>query len=184
MGDTRPHFPVLFFTAIFSKNIEAIEWGRHEMEQLAGPVLMASPLFEFSETGFYAESMGTGLRKQLFVFSEDFDPAKLPDRKIRSNQLEETFRANHSYPESRPLNIDPGYLSEAKLVLATTKDRDHRVYLRDGIYGEVTLFYLRSGWQFSRWTYPDYRRADYFEFLTDCRKLLRKRIQNELPTLD
>lgn len=184
MGETRRHFPVLFFTAIFSRYPQALQWGREQMEKIAGPVLLASPLFDFTETGFYAASMGTNLQKQLLVFAEDFDPAALPDRKLRANQLESEYQVAHAYPEPRPLNIDPGYLSEAKLVLATTKDRDHRIYLRDGIYAEVTLYYLRSGWQYSRWTYPDYRRADYLEFFSKARQLLRERIQRSQVDLD
>ena len=147
-------------------------------KRITGPVALASPLFEFAETKFYAETMGVNLYKQLFVFEEDFDPAQLPARKLKTNSLEILFGETCPSDVARPINIDPGYLSEAKLILATTKDRDHRVYLRDGIYGEVTLFYLRSGWQYSRWTYPDYRRADYFLFLDQARMYLRNRIQH------
>jgi hypothetical protein len=81
----------------------------------------------------------------------------------------------HPCPESRPLNLDPGYLTEAKLVLASTKDRDHRVYLDRGIYAEVTLHYQRGrGWQPRPWTYPDYRSEPYLQFFTRCRQYLRK----------
>ena len=179
MGRTREHFQTLFFAAIFSPSPDAIAWGRRELERVAGSVALESPLFDFVETTFYAETMGAKLLKQLFVFEEEFDPADLPDRKLLSNALEQQYREAHPSDVERPINIDPGYLSEAKLVLATTTDRDHRIYLRDGIYGEVTLYYLRSGWQYSRWTYPDYRRADYFLFLNQARKYLRKRIQTE-----
>ncbi len=177
MGQTRQHFGTLFFTAIFSQNVAAIQWGQKQLETLIGPVLIASPLLDFNETSFYSATMGGDLRKQMFIFDAAYDPATLPDWKNRTNRLEEDYRQAFPSSVERPINVDPGYLSEAKLVLATTKDRDHRVYLRDGIYGEVTLYYLRTGWQFSRWTYPDYRRADVFAFLTKGRELLRKRIQ-------
>jgi hypothetical protein len=177
MGQTRPHFSTLFFSAIFSRYPAAIEWGRGELEKIKGPVALASPVFDFRETKFYDASMGSDVQKQLFVFDAPFDPAELADLKIKTNALEETFRLQNQFAESRPINIDPGYLSEAKLVLATTKDRDHRIYLRDGIYAEVTLFYLRTGWEFSRWTYPDYRRADVHDFLNAARLLLREKIQ-------
>jgi hypothetical protein len=59
--------------------------------------------------------------------------------------------------------------------LASTKDRDHRIYLDRGIYAENTLFFHRGAWQPRRWTYPDYRRADYHQFFMDCRKYLRSR---------
>ena len=66
------------------------------------------------------------------VGSYDIDPAELPLLKRRSNDWETEYRDSHPHPEARPLNLDPGYLTEAKLVLATTKDRDHRIYLSQG----------------------------------------------------
>ena len=76
------------------------------------------------------------------------------------------------HPEPRPLNLDPGYITAAKLVLASTKDHAHRIYLQDGIYAEVTLAYRHRAWQPLEWTYPDYRRADFQEFFTRCREFL------------
>ena len=76
------------------------------------------------------------------------------------------------HAEPRPLNLDPGYITPAKLVLASTKDHAHRIYLRDGIFAEVTLVYRQRKWQPLEWTYPDYRRDDYQRFFTQCREWL------------
>ena len=60
----------------------------------------------------------------------------------------------------------------------TTKDRDHRLYLGDGIYGEVTLFYQLPGrWVSSRWTYPDYKLEEFHRFFFTCRDYLRECLQ-------
>jgi hypothetical protein len=74
----------------------------------------------------------------------------------------------------RPLNLDPGYLGLGKLVLASTKDHAHRLYLSRGIYAEVTLNYQDRGWRHHDWTFPDYRRADYQQFFSQCRDYLRR----------
>lgn len=58
-------------------------------------------------------------------------------------------------------------------MLATTKDRDHRIYLDNGIFAEVTLHYRQGVWEKSRWTYPDYQRPDFHEFFNQCRAYLR-----------
>jgi hypothetical protein len=58
------------------------------------------------------------------------------------------------------------------LVLASTKDHAHRLYLRDGIYAEVTLAYRAKRWQPLEWTYPDFRRDDFQQFFTACREHL------------
>ena len=176
MGQIHSHYPVLLVAAITSRHREAIEWAISQASQHWGAASLVSDLFDFQETGFYEKTMGSDLRKQLVAF-QLVNPATLPDYKISSNQWEQQYAQDHSHPETRPLNIDPGYITEAKLVLATTKDRDHRVYLRDGIYAEVTLHYQQNRWSESRWTYPDYRRSDFQSFFTDCRKHLRNQLK-------
>jgi hypothetical protein len=76
----------------------------------------------------------------------------------------------------RPINIDPGYISMTKLVLASTKNREHRLYLRDGIYAEVTLAFRDQRWQPMGWTYADYQRDDVLEFLTQGRQWFTKQV--------
>ena len=175
MGELREQRPVLLLAAVSSKFDDAFEWARQEMCVEFGELKFQSPLFDFNETRYYQKSMGAGLRKQLLAFEVLIDPAELPAIKIRTNQLEVEFSETGDFDVERPINIDPGYLTEAKLILATTKDRDHRIYLRQGIFAEVTLYYLlKSGWQHSRWTYPDYQRDDFKAFFSQCRDWLRK----------
>jgi hypothetical protein len=73
------------------------------------------------------------------------------------------------------LNLDPGYITLAKLVLASTKDHSHRIYLGRRIYGEITLGFRAGAWQPGEWTYPDYRRADFQRFFVECRDYLKQR---------
>lgn len=175
MGDVRPHPPVLLMLAAFSRYEAAIEWARHETVRHFGPIALASDVFPFETTGYYEREMGPGLKKVLLAFERLIDPERLAEIKHKTNAWEAQYRREHPGPEARPLNLDPGYLTEAKLVLATTKDRDHRVYLGRGIYGEVTLYYQRGhGWQARPWTYPDYRSPGYLQFFARCREYLRK----------
>lgn len=179
MGVIRQHRPVMVIVAAFSRYDVALDWVRHSCVAAWGPILRESPEFSFEETTFYQETMGDQLRKVLFAFQRLADPADLPDWKHLTNQWEQEFAETHDYPEPRPLNLDPGYLSEAKLILASTKDRDHRIYLRRGIFAENTLFYQSRQWRTRPWTYPDYQRADYQEFLTECRADLRQKYVEE-----
>ncbi len=174
MGDTRPHPPVARFLAAFSRYEPALDWARNRMVEAWGPIEAESQAFEFIETEYYEKSMGMGLRKVLFTFRELVDPEMLVDCKLLTNQWEEQFATEFDCPESRPLNLDPGYVTEAKLILASTKDRDHRIYLSRGIFAENTLFFRSGQWQARPWTYPDYQRADYQEFLIETRQFLRQ----------
>jgi hypothetical protein len=176
MGEISEHYPVVLIAAISSRYQEGLEWSAEQAERAWGPIEKRSSVFNFNETSYYTQSMGSDLKKQFIAFERLIDPSEIAATKHLSNHWEEKFRSESEFPESRPINIDPGYITEAKLVLVTTKDRDHRIYLRDGIYAEVTLHYRGKGWISNRWTYPDYLRADFQEFFTGCRNWLREKL--------
>lgn len=174
MGDIKQHRPVVRVLIAFSQNAQALDWAWQRAEQLWGPTAVRSELFDFDDTDYYADSMGEQLKKQLVAFDQLIDPTQLVDDKLATNAWEAEFQQSAGSELQRPLNLDPGYLSQAKLVLATTKDRDHRLYLGRGIYAEVTLHYHARQWCTRPWTYPDYGCGKYFAFLDACRQFLRR----------
>jgi hypothetical protein len=175
MAEPQPHRPVLLILAAFSRYPAALDWARQTSEDAWGPVALASERFDHRETNYYEKAMGPDLMKTFFAFESLVDPADLVACKETSNQWESDYQQVARHPEPRPLNLDPGYLTEAKLVLASTKDRDHRLYLDRGIYAENTLYFHHGAWQNRPWTYPDYQRADYHQFFLRCREYLRQR---------
>lgn len=178
MADAKPHLPALRFAAIFSQRSEAIDWACQQAAGEWGEILLQSADIEFNLTSYYKATMGESLVKRLVAFTDLVDPVQLVESKNRSNAWEAEYREIGNDWASRPVNIDPGYLTEAKVVLMTTKDRDHRLYMGDGIYAEVTLFYQVPGkWAGSRWTYPDYQMEEFHEFFFTCRDYLRKCLQ-------
>jgi hypothetical protein len=179
MGSITPPAPVLLILAAFSRHGAALDWARQRAEAAWGPVALASERFSFDATDYYEASMGAGIFKCFFAFERLIDPALIVERKLEANAWEAEYAKNSDHVEPRPLNLDPGYLTPAKLVLASTKDHAHRLYLSRGIFAEVTLFYKHRSWQARDWTFPDYQRADYQQFFTSCREYLRK-----LPSQD
>jgi hypothetical protein len=177
MGEISGAPPVLLVLAAFSRHGAALDWAQRRAEAAWGPAALASPRFLFEETRYYEPTMGSGLQKCFWAFETLVDPAALPSLKRETNAWELEYANQGGHAEPRPLNLDPGYLTPAKLVLASTKDHAHRLYLSDGIYAEVTLFYKDRHWQHRDWTFPDYRRADYQQFFADCRDWLRRREQ-------
>jgi hypothetical protein len=175
MGEIRSHSPVLLVMAAFSRHPAALEWAAATAVSQWGPIVLSSPRFVHHETRFYERTMGAGLRKTFFAFEHLIDPANLADLKIQANDWEAEYCQLVDVPETRPLNLDPGYLTEAKLVLASSKDRDHRIFLARGVFAEVTLTYQGGRWISHPWTYPDYQRPDYHEFFSECRGYLRRR---------
>lgn len=172
MGEIHAPAPVLLLIAASSRYVAALTWARERCEARFGPLSQISEPFDFVETDYYAATMGTGLKKQFLACGTLIDPGDLPGIKRETNALEAKYASLGGHPEPRPLNLDPGYITPAKLVLASTKDHAHRIYLRDGIYAEVTLNWRQKKWQPMEWTYPDYRRDDYQQFFTQCRAWL------------
>jgi len=62
-------------------------------------------------------------------------------------------------------------------VLATTKNHAHRIYLTDGIYGEVTLHYRDGAFRGFPWTYPDYASPLYCALFKEIRDVYRQQLR-------
>jgi hypothetical protein len=173
MAEPQLPVPVLLVVAAFSRHPEALAWAHQRLEREYGPILRAGDPFDFHHTSYYEPTMGAGLRKQLFAFKLVAADC-LPGVKLRSNALEREFAATGAYPEPRPLNLDPGVLSLGKFQLATTKDQAHRIYLRDGIFAEVTLRFQAGAFEPWPWTYADYREPAVRAFLKELRDLYKQ----------
>lgn len=175
MGEQKEQRAVLLVVAVLSRYGEVLEWADRELVARWGAVAVRSPRFAFTWSNYYEPTMGRDLEKYFLAFQQLLDPAELAGIKVATNELERQAAERFSVAEPRPLNLDPGYLTEAKLVLATTKDRDHRIYLQQGIFAEVTLHFHAGQWKTRPWTYPDYASPSYHQFFDDCRAYLRGR---------
>lgn len=115
---------------------------------------------------YYAEEMGTGLQKRFLSFARMIHLSELAEIKCFTNELEQ----QHANEKQRRINIDPGYLTHAQMVLATTKDYSHRIYLGQGIHAELTYIISKQGFRTLEWTYPDYREEWAKEFFLEVRR--------------
>jgi hypothetical protein len=114
--------------------------------------------------------MGPNLKKVLLSFDQHFQAGELWMAKRTAIDIEEMYKRDHK----RRINIDPGYLETSKLVLASTKNFSHRIYLNQGIFGEVTLLYADNAFQKLPWTYPDYLDPEFLQFLSKTREDLKR----------
>ena len=174
MAEPREPAPVLLVVAAFSRHVGLLADARRRLESAHGPVALASAEFTFDQTRYYEKTMGSGLLKQLWAFAELIAADRLPEIKRSTNALERELAAGHD--EARPINLDPGYLVQGKFVLATTKDQAHRLYLRDGIFAEVTLHFQAGAYRPWPWTYADYRLLEVLEFLGEAREYYRAKL--------
>lgn len=129
----------------------------------------------FTHTDYYKEEFGDNLKRSFISFENLISPRGLAQIKNITNIIERRL----SKRGSRLINIDPGYLDMAKLILASTKDYRHRIYLGKGIYAEVTLFYRGKSFMPWEWTYPDYKTADYIAIFNQIRGIYVKQIKGK-----
>lgn len=132
---------------------EALEnAARGELEALYGAVETAVPREVFSWTPYYDAEMGAPIWRSYLAFRDFVDPSSLAAVKTATNAIERRLAVGGR----RKVNLDPGLLAPGRFVLATTKDRAHRIALSEGIYAELTLIFERGEFRALPWTYPDW----------------------------
>ena len=177
MGASQVPPPSLLVVAAFSRHPAALADAQGRLAERYGPVALVSDDFDFHHTAYYTQTMGAGLRKRLIVFEPLVDADCLADVKRHAIGLEREVAESNLYPEARPINLDPGLVQLGKFLLASTKDQAHRVYLRDGIFAEVTLRFQGGAFEPWPWTYADYREPAVCTFLNTARAYLHERVR-------
>ena len=145
---------------IFTKAKELLfeAWGEPER---------ISPFIPFTWTNYY-EDIAPELDRCFFSYPGLFNMSQLPDWKILTCSLEKATGA------ARRVNLDPGTIDGARLLLASTKGQAHRIYLRDGIFAEVTLCRRKGRWESFFYTFPDFKSGAYFKWLETVREDWKK----------
>jgi hypothetical protein len=149
---------------------------RRQLEASYGQIDLETDLFPFEATRYYEGEMGPRLQRMFLSFERLIAPETLAAIKRETNAVEQIYAKPDGPRGRRRVNLDPGYVDLAKLVLATTKDRQHRLYLGHGIYAEVTLRFTGGRFIAWEWTYPDYRTPVYLAFFEAVRQSYRQQL--------
>lgn len=177
MGTAREPPPVKLIVGMITAEPALFDAARDALTATYGPADYESQVLPFDQTTYYDAEFGTPLWRRFLAFHRLIAPDELPAIKHHTNALEQSWARQGR----RRINLDPGYVSLGKLVLATTKDHGHRLYLGQGIYGEVTLGYRGGTWQPWPWTYPDYRTPAYHTILNEIRATYRQQLRARGP---
>jgi hypothetical protein len=151
---SHPHEPdhVKLISSLFSPEKEFIETIIKQLEEICGPADWVSPELFFDRTKYYAKEMGWPLHRRFISFEKLIPPNQLIELKLKTNEIEQQYIIDGN----RRINIDPGYISAERLILATGKNYIHRIYLSQGIYADLTLIFQKGHFEPLKWTYPDY----------------------------
>lgn len=156
---------VKLFIGLLSQHEEHFRQVRDRLIEKFGPIDLASDIMDFDQTDYYEKEFGKGLKRMFYSFAQTRPIENIHKVKVITCEIERGMSVN----KKRTVNIDPGYITMAKLVLLTTKDYSHRIYIGNGIFAEVTLTYKNN--EFAPWecTYPDYKRKDYLKYFRRVR---------------
>jgi hypothetical protein len=141
-----------------------LEWSRRKLRRAFGEIERESPAYPFGCTDYY-DDISPRLARRFFTFAGLRHPFGL----VVWKKIAIAIEAESAGGSGRRVNIDPGYIDGARLILASTKDNAHRIYLWDDIYAEVTLCYKRNGWESFSYTFPDFAAGTYDGFLSEAR---------------
>ena len=175
MGSLRKTDKVKLIVGLIASSKELLEQAIKSLARAYGATDFISGILPFDQTDYYEKEMGQGLQRQFVSFAKLIGPEKLPAIKIATNKMEWKLSGHRT---RRKINLDPGYLNFGKLVLATTKDHQHRLYLGKDIFGEVTLKFTNGTFQPWTWTYPDYASQAYINIFNHIRQMYQQQIRN------
>jgi hypothetical protein len=177
MGSIRAFSPVKLFVGVLVSSAARLAEVESRLAAEYGPIDLQSEVIPFTFTDYYQNETGNNILRIFFAFERLVDADQLPDIKLWTNALETELAAAGS-DVKRPVNLDPGYVENAKVVLASTKNFYHRMYLGRGIFAEVTMHFRNNVWEFFPWTYPDYQSEEYQKFFLELRRVYRTQLKS------
>ncbi|MCD4656378.1 MAG: DUF4416 family protein [Planctomycetes bacterium] len=173
---TKPveHKKVIYFCGILASNLEALNAGAEQVIQLLGRNVLQTEPYEHKYTQYYDEEMGEYKLRKFIACLPLESPTKLREIKLRANDIEDMLASRLTLPFSRPVNLDPGYIDEPRIVLASCKDYNHRIAIGEGVYADLHLIFSRKqGYVGMDWSYMDYTDDTAKSFFMQCRQILR-----------
>ena len=172
MGQTSLHKKVKLIIGFIFNDGAILKKAESLICKEFGPMDLQSKIIDFSHTDYYNKEFGENLKRKFISLKQLITPEKSYLTKLVTNKIEDKL----SKSGKRMINIDPGYITLSKLVLLTTKDHSHRIYLRRGIYAESTLKFHRGTYLPWETTYPDYRSDSYIKIFNEIRNLYKKQL--------
>jgi hypothetical protein len=160
---------VLFVGCLFSFQ-EIYDAALAVLKKDFGNILLETPSLPWTHSEYYAEEIGEPLYRNFIFFDTVIDTSLLPDAKVRIMDIENDF----SKDRKRQINLDPGYLSLAKVVLASRKNYSHRIYLGKLVFAELELIFKEGAFHALPYTYADYKDEWSIKIFTQARALFKK----------
>jgi len=171
--------PVKLIIGILAANEACLKAAIEALQAEFGLFDLESSVWPFNQTEYYKEQAGENILRQFVTIEKLIDPGDLAEVKLTTNKIEQDLSQKLGLDLPRPVNLDPGILEPSKLVLASTKNFSHRIYIGKNIYAELTLSFIKGIWQSYSYTFSDYKGPNYHPFLTKAREKLVAQLRTD-----
>lgn len=172
MGKIKEPEEVALFVATLYSKAEYFKKAFKILIEEFGNALFISQPYNWDYSKYYDKELGSPVLRQFIFFERFIHPGLLPDIKIKTNDIEDSL----SIEGKRQINLDPGYMTLSKIVLASTKNYAHRLYLGKGIYGEVTLVFKDKTYMPHIFTYRDYQDKICLDIFMKVREIIKDKM--------
>lgn len=180
MWELKEPSPVKLIVGILASDERCLTAAREAVLASFGPADLVSEVWPFTQTDYYADELGPTVLRQFLSFERLVHPGDLAEIKHRTNAIERQLATSLGLPYPRPVNLDPGVIEPSKLILASTKNFAHRIYIGRKMYAEVTLVFDKGHWRPLPYTFPDYHRPEYQEFFSRVRSRLVQQLREKV----
>jgi hypothetical protein len=177
MWELQEPKPVKLIVGILASDERCLAAARDAVLAAFGRADFVSEAWPFTQTDYYTDELGPQVLRQFVSIEELVQPGDLAEIKHRTNAIEQQLAAALATPYPRPVNLDPGVIEPSKLILASTKNFAHRIYIGRKMYAEVTLVFDKGQWRVLPYTFPDYYRPEYHEFFSTVRSRLVQQLR-------
>jgi Domain of unknown function (DUF4416) len=176
MGAYKPPSPVkLVIGLLAGEPAGALDAFRARLAERFGPEEEVMSPIPFVWTRYYEDELGPAQWRSFVSYEPLIPRESLVEIKRWTNALE----AGTAVDGKRRVNLDPGYMTLGQFFLATTKDQRHRVYVRDGIFVEPTLYFEDGDFHPFAWTYRDYKSEEYKRYFLAARSKLAYQLHHD-----
>ena len=165
--------PVKLFIGILYSDEEVLKGAKEFLQEKYGKIDYESQPFEFIITDYYVPEMGSPIYRMFISHEPLIQPNEIARIKLESNEIEDQL----TITGKRKVNLDPGYMDTCKAVLASAKYNGPKVYLDDGIYADLTLYYEKGTFHPYPWSFPDFKTGQYNRPFLQIRELYKAQLK-------
>ncbi|MCG8334402.1 MAG: DUF4416 family protein [Proteobacteria bacterium] len=145
-----------------------------ELTSIYSKIDFEGEFFPFVETDYYESEMGKDLHRGMISFQKLVHPEQLAASKIKAREFEDGLRENGN----RRINVDIGYMDMFKVVLASFKGRSNKIYLADGVWADMIMYFEEGDYKTFVWGFPDFKSGIYNKDLIKIRNLYKSQLRD------